>query len=100
MWELWWAWGVLAALLALLELVLPGKILLGFSLGAAAVAAVLWLDGGLAARLTAQPAFTVLAWAGLSVVAWLLVKWLVPGGAGSVRRWDRDINDLDDDRRA
>ena len=41
LWSLWWVWGVIALGLAIIEILLPGFVFLGFAIGAAAVAVIL-----------------------------------------------------------
>jgi membrane protein implicated in regulation of membrane protease activity len=48
MWGEWWVWGVAAIILAVGEVLLPSFVLLGFAIGAGAVALVLLVGGPLA----------------------------------------------------
>jgi membrane protein implicated in regulation of membrane protease activity len=43
LWQEWWVWMLAGAVLAILEVLLPGFILLGFAIGAALTGALLWL---------------------------------------------------------
>jgi membrane protein implicated in regulation of membrane protease activity len=88
-----WLWALLGVVLVIAEIAVSGYLLLGFGLGALAMAVILWLG---AASLTALPAAgpVVLAlFAGLSLLAWLVLSrsHKSPG-----RRADpeRDINDF------
>lgn len=64
LWQLWWVWAAAALILAILETVLPGFVLLGFACGAALVAllVLLPLDLGLSALLAIFVLFSLLAW--------------------------------------
>lgn len=88
LWAEWWLWMIAGAVLAALEVVIPGFILLGFAIGAAVTGALLWLGilGGSLAVLILVFALAALAgWAGLR--RWLGVR------RGQVKLWDRDINE-------
>ena len=87
-WTLWWVWLVMAAILGLAEMLLPGFSLLGFALGALLMA-------GLTATgfFGASFAGTVLVYACSSVIAWWALNRRFPRERGSVRLWNRDIND-------
>ncbi len=67
LWQLWWVWAAAALVLAILETVLPGFVLLGFAAGAALVAVLvlLPLDLGLSALLAIFAVFSLGAWIGL-----------------------------------
>ncbi|MDO5648438.1 hypothetical protein [Paracoccus sp. (in: a-proteobacteria)] len=82
-----WLWLILALILAGLELVLPGWVLMGIS-GAIAVMGLLLLTGIWGAGLPLTLVITAL----LSAVIWFALRRL-SGPRGNVRIWDRDIND-------
>ena len=85
-WGLWWVWGAAALLLAILEVVIPGFVFLGFAIGAAAVALILLLplQIGLAALLA--------IFAVLSLLAWVILRRLFRAPDGQVRFVRNDIN--------
>lgn len=87
-WQSGWFWIVVAALLGLMEVLLPGYVFLGIAI-ACAVAGLVLLVG------LAAPSLPVLliAIAVLSGVAWLILRRLMGVQKGQVRIWDRDIND-------
>jgi inner membrane protein len=92
MWDLWWVWVSAALVLAILELVAPAFIFLGFALGALAVGLLLllpvaatWLAGSLPLKLVVFAVMSLLAWLGLHK-AFALRK-------GQAKIWHRDIND-------
>jgi len=92
-WQRWWAWGLVAALFGILELLAPGYIFLGFAIGASAMAAAFlvgdpvagWLPEGL-------PALTVV-FAILSIVAWVAMRYAMGVRKGQTRIVHHDIND-------
>ncbi len=87
LWALWWAWFVLAAMLGIAEVLLPGFVFLGFSAGAVAtgILVALGLDLGLGG--------TLLLYAVLSGLAYLGLRLALGRYRGNVRIIDRDIND-------
>lgn len=88
LWQLWWVWMSAAVVLATLEVLAPGYIFLGFATGALAVGAVLLVGiplGGVP--------LTLLAFAVASLVSYLLMRRVFGIKGGSVKIWDRDIND-------
>lgn len=88
LWEQWWVWMSGAVLLATLEVLAPGYIFLGFAIGAFALGVLLVLQlslGGLP--------LTLLVFAILSLIAYLGMRRFFGLKSGSVKLWDRDIND-------
>lgn len=88
LWQEWWVWMIAGAVLAILEIMIPGFVLLGFAVGAALTGLLLWL-GVLGASLAAL----VLVFAVASLIAWLVLRQVVGIRHGQVKVWDRDIND-------
>jgi len=88
LWSIWWVWLVFAALLGILELILPGFMALGFGLGAALVG-VLIAFGVLGGNL----AVMVLVFAVGSLAAWIGLRRWAGIRKGQVKVWDRDINE-------
>ncbi|UWQ17778.1 NfeD family protein [Jannaschia sp. M317] len=92
---LWWAWIVAGLVLAMLEMLVPGFILLGFAIGAALVGMGLLL--GILGPLVALaggygfPALLVV-FAILSLLAWIALR-RVFGAPGRARTFDQDVND-------
>jgi len=88
LWEQWWVWMSGAVLLATLEVLAPGYIFLGFAIGAFVLGLLILINiplGGLATML--------LVFALLSLAAYLGMRRVCGLKAGSVKIWDRDIND-------
>ena len=88
LWAEWWVWLLAGVIFAILEVLIPGFILLGFAIGAAVVGVLLWV-GVLGASL----AVLLLVFAVASVVAWAVLRRVVGVRQGQVKLWDRDIND-------
>jgi inner membrane protein len=90
MWSLWWAWMVGAFALAFLEVLAPAQIFLGFAVGAVGVGLALLIGvPGLAGSLP----ITLLLFAVLSLIAWIVIRRVVGIREGQVKIWERDIND-------
>ncbi len=86
-WQQWWVWLTAAAVLGILEVFLPGFVLVGFGIGAAAVGLMLWV--GFQASLP----LLVLIFAVISLVAWLVLRRVIGVRDGQIKIWDRDINE-------
>ncbi len=89
-WSLWWVWFVGALLLAILEVVAPAQIFLGFAIGAAGVGFALLLGiPGLAGSIPAM----LLLFAVVSLIAWLVIRRAVGVRKGQVKVFEHDINE-------
>lgn len=88
MWAIWWVWVVAGFGLGVLEVLVPGFIFLGFAIGA--VLTGIMVGFGL---LGGSVAVLVLAFAVLSLAAWLVLRATMGVRGGQVKLWDRDIND-------
>lgn len=88
LWQHAWVWVVAAAVLGVLEMLLPGFFLLGFAAGALLVAGLLWL-GVLGGSLPVMVLVAALA----AVPVWLVARRLAGVRPGQTRIWDRDINE-------
>ena len=86
LWQMWWIWAAGALVLAMLEILVPGFVLLGFACGSAAVALVVLLpiDPGLPLLLA--------LFAGLSLLAWIAMRRLFLKKDDQTRVIDEDIN--------
>lgn len=88
LWLQWWVWMSGAVVLATLEVLAPGYIFLGFAVGAFVVGGLLLVGlplGGLA--------MTLLIFAVASLLAYLAMRRIFGLKTGSVKIWDRDINE-------
>lgn len=83
----WWVWMSASLLLATLEVLVPGYVFLGFALGALGVGLLMTVVslGGIATIL--------LIFAALSLAAYLGLRRVFGLKTGSVKVWDRDINE-------
>ncbi len=88
LWTLWWVWAAAALVLAIVEVLVPGFVFLGFAVGAAAVALIL-LVSGMAPGLP----LLLLVFAALSLAAWLVFRRVFALPKGQVKTFDHDIND-------
>ena len=92
MWAEWWVWGAAAVLLAVGEVLLPSFVLLGFAIGAGAVALILLVGGPLAVWLAGSLPALLLIFAVISLLAWLGLRRWVGVYRGQVKTFDHDIN--------
>lgn len=88
-WGIWWAWIVAGFGLAVLEVLVPGYIFVGFAI--AAMITGLLIGIGLLAQ-SGLP-LLLLIFAVLALISWLLVRRVMGRHNGQVKIWDRDIND-------
>ena len=87
LWTIWWIWMGAALVLAILEMLLPGFVLLGFAIGALGIALLLLV--GVALSLPVL----LFIFAGLSLIAWLVLRRVFMLPRGQVKRFTTDIND-------
>ena len=85
--HIWWVWICAALALALLEVILPTFIFLGFALGALAMTVVVALG-----LLTNTSALLAL-FAALSLIAWIVLKVVFRNQSSGARVVTRDINE-------
>ena len=85
----WWIWLAAALGLAILEVLVPGFVFLGFAIGVALVGLMLLIP----AATTLSLSLLLLIAAGLSLGAWLILRhsFKLPGRAP--KTFDHDIND-------
>ncbi len=88
LWTEWWVWMSGALILATLEVLIPGYIFLGFAIGAG-VMGVLILFGISATGL----ALTLVIFAILSLISYLVMRKMFGLKTGQVKIWDTDVND-------
>jgi membrane protein implicated in regulation of membrane protease activity len=93
MWGEWWIWAVAAILLAVGEVILPSFVLLGFAIGAGAVALVLLVGGPFAIWLGSSLPVLLLVFAIVSLLSWLGLRRWLGVYPGQVKNFDRDINE-------
>lgn len=89
-WSLWWIWMVGALALAILEVLAPAQIFLGFAVGAAGVGFGLLV--GIPGLSTSLP-FALVVFGVLSLIAWIAIRRIVGVREGQIKVWDRDINE-------
>ena len=90
MWATWWIWMVGALALAFIEVLAPAQVFLGFAVGAAATGLALLV--GVPGLETSLP-LTLVVFAALSLVAWIITRKVLGVRPGQVKVWDRDINE-------
>ena len=85
----WWIWMVAALVLAIAEVLIPGWIFFGFAVGAFFLGSVIWLGIGTGLSM----AWTLVIFAVLSLIAYILMRQIFGIRRGQVKIWDTDIND-------
>ncbi len=88
LWQEWWIWVVGGIVLAILEVMAPGYVLLGFAVGAI-VTGILLYSGALGASLP----ILLLVFAVVSLATWLVFRKVFGLRRGQVKIWKDDIND-------
>ncbi len=79
-----------ALALAIVEVLIPAQIFLGFAVGAALTGLGLAIGvPGLAGSLP----LTLVVFAVLSLIAWIVIRRVLGVRPGQVKIWDRDINE-------
>lgn len=85
-WAVWWIWLAAALVLAILEVMVPAYIFMGFAIGAA-------LTGVAVAFVSLGMSATLVVFAVLSLLGYIAMRMAFGAPGGSVKVWDRDIND-------
>lgn len=85
--SVWWMWIVLGAGLAVLEVLVPGFIFLGFAIGAILMAALVGLG------VSVGPSIALLVFAVLSLASWAALRAKFGASKQDVKVWYDDIND-------
>lgn len=86
--SLWWVWVSAALLLGMIEILAPGFIFLGFALAALALAAMAGLG-----ILPGTVPVTLALFAGLALLAWIVLRRSFKAPGGNVKTFVDDIND-------
>lgn len=90
LWSEWWVWASMALVLAILEVLVPGFIFLGFAIGAGVMSVALLILG--TGGLGSLPVMLVI-YAVITLIAWLILRRSFALKKGQVKVWDTDIND-------
>jgi membrane protein implicated in regulation of membrane protease activity len=85
--HIWWVWLCAALALALIELIAPASVFLGFALGALGMTAVVALG------LFTNTSVLLALFAGLSLLAWIALKVAFKSQSSGARIITRDINE-------
>lgn len=89
----WWIWVVAGCALAILEILAPAFVFLGFAIGAVLTGVIEWLAVPPAGWMMGSWPRHVLVFALLSLVAWGVLTAIFGLRRGQVKVWKRDIND-------
>lgn len=87
-WTDWWVWMAAGVALAILEVILPGAIFLGFAVGAFMVGLLFLLGVPLGGVY-----MTFLMFAVISALAWLFLRRFLGVRKGQIKIINKDIND-------
>ena len=87
-WQEWWVWIVGGIVLAVLEILAPAFVLLGFSIGALVTGALIAL-GVVGSSLPVL----ILVFAVVSLASWLVLRKIFGLKRGQVKIWHKDINE-------
>lgn len=89
LWQVWWAWIVAGFALAVVEVLIPGYIFVGFAIGAVATGSLI----GIGVLSTGSLPLLLLVFALVSLAAWIGTRAALGKRSGQVKVWDRDINE-------
>ena len=85
--NIWWAWLTAALVLALIEILAPGFIFLGFALGALAMTGIVLVATGFSVSVA------LAIFAGLSLLGWIALRLIFRNQRSAARFIEHDIND-------
>lgn len=88
LWQEWWVWIAAGVVLAILEVVVSGYVLLGFAAGAVVTGLLIWM-GLLGASLAAM----LLVFALASLGAWLIFRAVFGLPKDNAKVFHHDINE-------
>jgi membrane protein implicated in regulation of membrane protease activity len=92
-WSDYWVWFAAALVLGILEILAPGYILLGFAIAAGIIGTILYIDGGLSAYLAQSLPVTLVAFAAMALLVWVVLRRVFGMRKGQVKIWETDINE-------
>ena len=93
LWNQYWVWFALALALGVAEILVPGYILLGFALAAAAIGLVFAIGVGPAETMMNSLPITLSVFGAASLAMWLGLRQYFGRRDGQVKVWDKDINE-------
>ena len=89
----WWVWIAGGLAIAILELLVPGYIFVGFAIGAVLTGVAMGLELPGSAWIMASTGNALTVFAVLSLASWLSLRKLLGVRHGQVKHIDHDIND-------
>lgn len=92
-WSDYWVWFAAAIILGILEILAPGYILLGFAIAALMMGFVFLLDLGVGSYLAGSLPMTLVIFALVALVVWIVLRKVFGARGGQVKVWETDIND-------
>ena len=91
LWATWWVWLAGALILAIVEVLVPAFIALGFAIGGVVVGVLIYFG-----LMPDSLPWTLVVFGCVSIVAWLGLRQAIGVRRGQVRRVDYDINEIKD----
>lgn len=88
LWQEWWVWAVAGVVLAIVEVIVPSFVFLGFAVGAGLVS-LLVLIGLYPTSLSGL----LFIFAVASVISWLGLRKIFGSHQNEAKIWERDVND-------
>ncbi|HCQ64073.1 MAG TPA: hypothetical protein DIU07_02375 [Rhodobacteraceae bacterium] len=86
-WEIWWVWVAAGLVLAILEVLAPGFIFVGFAVGAVVVGVLI------AVGVVLTLPWLLVIFAVVSVLAWVGLRRGLGTREGQTKTFDHDINE-------
>jgi len=86
-WEIWWVWVAAGLVLAILEVLAPGFIFVGFAVGAVVVGVLI------AVGVVLTLPWLLVIFAVVSVLAWVGLRLGLGTREGQAKTFDHDINE-------
>ncbi|WP_457650898.1 NfeD family protein [Profundibacter sp.] len=91
MWTTWWLWMAGGLILGIMEVLAPTFILLGFAIGAFVTGGFLYFGGGVAFFSATLP-YTLVFFAVVSVVSWLVMRMVFGVNREKVKTYSKDVD--------
>lgn len=93
LWNQYWVWFALALVLGILEILMPGYILLGFALAGAGIGLIFASGIWPASVMVASLPITLAIFGVVSLGIWLTLRYYFGRRNAQVKIWDKDINE-------
>ncbi|MBN8294093.1 hypothetical protein JI664_19135 [Rhodobacter sp. NTK016B] len=91
--DFWWIWIAAGLGLAILEVIVPGFLFAGFAVGAVITGGLVWIGLPSTEWIVDSLVLSLLLFAVISVIAWLVMRAVLGVRQGQMKRIDHDINE-------